>query len=694
MTISSPTPSSWHIAAGRTSYAIALDDDGRLRLLHWGRSISDADVARMAARPDDVFVLASTYTPRVTDELSFPDGVDQRIPTVSAEFASGSRGLRLAVSDTWWDETTLRISLVDFAQGFEVVLWYRAESGSEVIERWAELSNLSSAPVAVVTAHSCALALPRRVRRVSYLAGRWAADPRWTQSELPEGRFELAESGGYAGHRAKPWFAVDDGNATEDDGEVWSASLAWSGSWRLAIERTVHEGWHAVMGMAQADFRYTLDAGERLTLPAVALVHSREGFGGMSRRWHDYQRESVLRDTLPRPVLFNSWEATMFDIDEGGQMDLAARAAEIGCELFVVDDGWFRGREDETGGLGDWEPDPAKFPRGLRPLAEEVRSLGMDFGLWIEPEMVSPGSDLMREHPDWVYAFPGLDHVTMRHQLVLNLARADVREHVWQTIDRLLREVSISYLKWDFNRPITQAGWAGHPNAQRVWIDHVRALYTILDRLRAEHPAVRIEACAGGGGRTDLGMLAHVDQVWTSDDTDPYDRLALQHGFTHGFAPNAMSSWVTASPSLLNNRQSSLTYRFHVAMCGVLGIGDDIRAWTAEETAVATKLILWYKANRDTIQNGTVSRLAFSPELTAVQYESADRETVVVFAFGHARRFATRAEKIRLKVSDEAGLYLDEHGRPFGGSELNAVGLGVELSGDLDSTVTRLRKVS
>ena len=342
-----------------------------------------------------------------------------------------------------------------------------------------------------------------------------------------------------------------------------------------------------------------------------------------------------------RPVLYNSWEATGFDVNEADQEALAEKAASIGVERFVMDDGWFGQRKDDHAGLGDWYVNPQKFPHGLKPLIDKVHSLGMDFGLWVEPEMVNPDSDLYRKHPDWVLNFPGRPRTEGRHQLVLNLARPDVRAYVYGFLDKLLSENDIAFLKWDYNRNWSEPGWPAAPLAEQkeVYVKYVENLYSILAELREKHPHVEIESCSGGGARVDLGILRYTDEVWPSDNTDPFDRLSIQDGFTYAYSPGLMMAWVTDSPNWMNNRSTSLEYRFLSSMQGSLGIGANLNKWTPEDFATAKKLVAEYKAVRATVQDGALYRL-ISPlggsEYSVTESVARDGHEAVVFAFLHS----------------------------------------------------------
>lgn len=675
----------WNLKTARSSYVVSVGTDGRLENLHWGVPLSDEEADSLHT-PTDFGIFPSSFSASSGDEVSSRDGRDLRTPSLDFTFPDGSRVVNLKFAEAQADGDTLSLVMTDVRREIDVILTYDIFPEQDVIRRGCRIVNRSSDTVRLSAVSGVDLKLPRRAKRITYLPGRWAADPQLAQTPLIDGITQLEGRGGFTGHRSKPWFAVDDGTANETFGEVWSASLMWSGSWKLAVERTTVEELHAQLGIHEDGLLVDLAPGESMDAPNVVLTYSAAGFGGVSDNWHDFVRDEVLRSSEPRPVLFNSWEAHMFDVNESTQLELAQRAAEIGCELFVVDDGWFRGRNDEHGGLGDWYHDPRKFPAGLLPLSRRVHSLGMKFGLWVEPEMVSPRSDLFREHPDWIYTAGGETPVEMRGQLVLDLGRAEVRRHIRQTLERLITDNELDYLKWDFNRPITVAGDAARSGGVVVR-DHVRHLYEVLDEIREKFPHLLIEGCAGGGARADYGMLSHTDLVWPTDNTDPLDRIELQRAFSFAFPANVTSSWVTGSPSLLNGRVSSLEFRFHVAMCGVLGVGDDITLWDDADLELARRMVGLYKRNRDLVQNGRLSRLFLSEDSSAVQYNDHAATRAIVFAFAHGRAFGRRIENLRLRNLMPNAWYRTNDGRRYSGRMLASVGLPVDLTGDLASTV-------
>jgi alpha-galactosidase len=352
-----------------------------------------------------------------------------------------------------------------------------------------------------------------------------------------------------------------------------------------------------------------------------------------------------------------------------------------------MDDGWFGARRDDHAGLGDWDPYPGAFPDGLKPLADEVHGLGMAFGLWVEPEMVNPDSDLYRAHPEWVLHFPHRHRTELRQQLVLNFARPDVAAWAFDWLDRLVADNDVDYLKWDMNRPFTEAGWPDEPGGRgdRLWYDHVRAYHALLDRLRAAHPRLRVEACSGGGGRVDPAVLARTDQVWISDNTDAADRLTIQHGYTQLYPVRTMAAWVTDVPNQQTGRSVPLRFRFHSAMSGVLGVGGDLTRWRPEELKEAEQLITDYKAVRPLVQHGELYRLRPPGDLqglTAVQYVSADADAseTAVFGWLPQPRFGLPPAPVRLAGLPRAAHYRDARtGRVHSAAVLLERGLDLPL---------------
>ncbi|WP_075731833.1 alpha-galactosidase [Streptomyces acidiscabies] len=680
----------WLLSGPTSSYALHLTERGELLHLHWGPAIALAAAEALAAVP---LPHGSSFESALDGREEYPVEGGPRFtrPALSVR-TPARRGTEWAFESYEADGNELRLAFRD--GGLTVALHYRMRG--DVVERWAVLGNDGAEPLELLRADSATWTLPHREGwRLSQLHGRWAAESRLTRTQLTYGEKVIGSRRGHTGHPHLPWVALDT-DATEETGEVFTTALGWSGSWRIAVAQLPDARVQITGGAGHDDSGLLLLAdGDSFTTPVFAALWSDGGYGGASRAWHAYQREHVIPDAHEnRPVLFNSWEATTFDISEEQQLVLARKAADIGVELFVVDDGWFGKRVSDRAGLGDWTPNPDRFPQGLKPLADQVHGLGMQFGIWVEPEMVNPDSDLYRAHPDWVQFQEGRTRSEFRNQLMLNLAREDVQEYLWEQLDTLLSSAPIDYVKWDFNRCFTDAGWPGDPYPQRLWVDHVRALYRLLDRLRAAHPGVAFESCSGGGGRIDLGILSRTDQVWTSDNTDPLDRLAIQHGFSQIHPARVMAAWVTDSPNTqLNHRVSSLKFRFVSSFAGVLGVGGDLSEWTDAELAEAREWVDLYKKIRPVVQQGDLYRLR-APEggLSAVQYVRGD--DTVVLAWLQAQHYGEPVPAVRLRGLDATASYeCLETGEIHRGAVLVHHGLRTGLSGDLDAAVFRLRRI-
>jgi alpha-galactosidase len=680
----------WLLTGPRSSYALRLTENDELLHLHWGPRITLADAEELAARQELPYW---PFEAPVDGHEEYPVEGGPRFtrPALSVR-TEERRGTEWTFQAYEADGDELRLRFLD--DGLRITLHYRMRD--DVVERWVTLANEGTA-VELLRADSATWTLPRREEswRLSQLHGRWAAESRLTRGELTYGEKVIGSRRGHTGHQHLPWVALDT-DATEEHGEVYGCALGWSGSWRIAVAQ-LPDARVQITGGAGYDESglLRLEAGETFTTPVFAALWSDGGHGGASRAWHAYQRAYVIPDAdRDRPVLFNSWEATEFDISEEQQRALAERAAAIGVELFVVDDGWFGARTSDRAGLGDWTPNPDRFPEGLKPLADQVHALGMQFGIWVEPEMVNPDSELYRAHPDWAQFQPGRKRTELRNQLVLNLARPDVQEYLWEKLDTLLSSAPIDYVKWDFNRCFTDAGWPGEEYPQKLWVEHVHAYYALLDRLRAAHPGVAFESCSGGGGRIDLGVMSRTDQVWTSDNTDPLDRLAIQHGFSHIHPARVMAAWVTDSPNnQLNGRVSSLRFRFVSSMAGVLGVGGDLTRWSDEELAEAREWVELYKEIKPVVQRGDLYRLRPpSGGLSAVQYVHGDE--VVVLACLQAQHYGEPLPPLRLRGLDPAATYeCRETGELHRGAVLLHHGLRTGLRGDYDAKVVRLRRM-
>ncbi|MGW4677385.1 alpha-galactosidase [Micromonospora taraxaci] len=686
----------WTLRGAHTEYTVTVPAHGRwLELAAWGpHGVSDGPSPVAYDGPVPFLTTGDAAPIEYATDADRPfTGADLVVET-----SNGQRRVGFVHTDARVDadQRELAVAFADPVTGLRATVHYQVPAGTDVVQRWVELTNDGTDALRVVRAGSGGFCVPTpHGALLSHQWGQWAQEFQLSHVELGHGTFSIGSSQGVPGHLHVPWLAVRD--TADPAGSAWGLGLAWTGSWEISAERDTGGLTRVRAGRHLVDGPLELASGESLTLPVVTGAYSPDGLDGLARVWHTHQRLLAGDRLTPRPVLYNSWEATYFTVEAESQLALARIAAELGVETFVVDDGWFVGRNDDTAGLGDWTPDPAKFPAGFDAFIADVRALGLNFGLWVEPECVNPKSTLYAEHPDWVYSVDGRPLTPVRNQYLLDLGRPEVAEFVHSTVDGLLRRYDIDYLKWDFNRPRTEPGRPGGIAPLDLDGAHVANLHRIYERLRRDHPGVLIEACAGGGARTDLAMAARADVFWPSDNTGPLDRLAIQYGFLHANAPHLLSSWVTDAPGLFDNRPRSLAFRFVLAMAGVLGIGADIRAWTPDERAEAADWIARYKEIRDVVTHGEVHLIGGPDQARcAVQYTAPDESQVVVLAWHTGRLdgaglLPSRPVRLPLRGLDPAARYRhgDQH---YSGSHLATVGLPVHWSATHDADLIVLTR--
>ncbi|MGA1079098.1 MAG: alpha-galactosidase [Steroidobacteraceae bacterium] len=452
---------------------------------------------------------------------------------------------------------------------------------------------------------SLSLPLPAWATHLRHFSGRWAREMRSTVTCLTRGPSVSGSSqGGRSGFGGGQWLLIEEQDTGEHHGRCLGLHLAWSGDYEWRIERADNGRLQVTLGARLDPGEIRLGTDRGFDAPPALLAFSSAGRSGLAQLFHRHVQEGVLPTSTrgkPRKVHLNTWEACGFGQSPARLEGLVEEAASLGVERFVLDDGWFGSREDDRSSLGDWQPRPDVFPHGLGPFAERVRSRGMDLGLWVEPEMVSPDSDLYRLHPDWCLHVPGAERATQRHQLVLDLTRAEVADDLFRKLDQLVSEADLAYLKWDHNRPLFPR--AGRAHAQTL------ALYALLDRLRARHPALDIETCASGGGRVDYALLSRCHRVWPSDNNDPIERLPTLQGWLQ-FLPLAVCGHhVGPDPNPITGRSVSMHFRSRVAVFGHYGIEADPGTMTAADRAVLAAHIALYKHWRDVLHAGTLHSL-------------------------------------------------------------------------------------
>ena len=623
-----------------------------------------------------------------------PDGrgagaVDLRF--VSADVLEGKPPLR-GLPATFGDEgRTLRLTLRDDLTGLEAELLYTIFDDCDAVVRSARLKNTGSQELTVTRAMSLCLDLPDDQWELITLNGAWAREREIYRRPLTPGEQGVSTRCGASGLQQSPFLALTRPHATEDQGEVLGASLIYSGNFAASVTVHQHHTARLLLGINDRDFAWRLLPGETFQTPEAALVYSAEGMGGMSRAFHRLWQNHLLPRRwvrAHRPVLLNSWEAAYFDIDEEKLLSIAACAAQAGVELLVMDDGWFGHRDDDTSSLGDWRPHPGKLPGGLRGIGEKIRAMGLQFGIWMEPEMVSPDSDLYRAHPDWTLHVPGREPITSRNQLLLDLSRPDVQDFVYDSVSRVLRESGAQYLKWDMNRNYANIGSAFLPPDRQKELPHrcILGLYAVLERVTRAFPRMLIEGCAAGGGRFDAGMLYYAPQFWCSDNTDALSRCRIQYGTSLVFPLSTMGSHVSAVPNHQTGRVTPLDTRFALAVCGCFGYELDPRKLSEEERAEIRRQVDFAYETEELRLNGALHRLLspFDGNDTAWIIVSPDK-TKALFLLVRERALPnTFPPLVKLKGLDPARIYtIRQTGEAFRGDELMTAGLCCPLpSGD------------
>ena len=627
----------------------------------------------------------------------------------------------------------VRRATVEYADNahpsFRAVQHFVAHRDCDVFETWVELRHGEAGPVALSRMDSFCLemsGLGDRFHLLS-LSGQWASEANVAEDELLRGREVVlgARSGVHDAWENAPAFLLSIGPApaTEEAGTVLAGALCWSGAWEMRLRHEWSRELKISAGAANLSGPYILEPGRTLALPKFVFTWSERGKGHASRSLHAWARRHLLpHGDAPRPVVFNSWEGVGFGLSETRLVAMMDGAKALGAECFVVDDGWFgRGafaRNDAGRGLGDWTHDPAKFPRGLAPLARAAKARGLKLGLWFEPEMADVESELLRAHPDWALRAPGRPLRRQRGggQVALDLPNPAVRDAVFSSIDATIRAVpGLAYVKLDANAEIANFGspWLGPERQGNLWFDFTAGFYDILSRLRAAHPDIVFQACASGGGRADFGALAFADEFWASDNTGAQQRVLIQWGWSLFHPACAVAAHVTTSPNRHTHRASSLKYRFDAAFSGRLGIELRPEELTTEETAFARRCVADYRRLRPVIQGGDIHRIAspYEGDHAALAFISPDRRRAVVTVCGLSRKASDgrlaplripgldpaaryRIREINLAVSGEARnaeeLHIAFSGKTFSGAALAAAGIPFDLGPGDDSFVLEL----
>ena len=686
----------FHLQGRNISYIMAVDSFGNLIHIHYGRKLHDKDYDKTntkyvnwAAYDENNITLENTQ-----QEYPSYGHTDLRNPAYTVKNVDGNSISQLKYKDTIKENyipeiegmpslfignksaQTLEITLEDKISGVEVVLSYSVFDDYDVILRNTRIHNISDSTIEIDSAYSANLDIAKGNYDLIYFSGGWGREREFCRSEIQQGaKIDISNARGGSGHTLNPFIMVSEHNADEDKGNVYGFSLIYSGNHSSMIECDQYGNIRVQQGINPFMFKWTLEKGESFVTPQCVMCYSENGIGGLSRELNDVYRTNLCRSKWAdkdRPILINNWEATYFDFDEDKLLSIAKRAKEAGVELFVLDDGWFGTRNDDFSGLGDWTVNYDKLPSGIDGLAKKINDIGLKFGLWFEPEMVNPDSDLYRAHPDWAISVPNRISSLSRNQLILDLSRDDVCDYIITAVSDVLKSANIEYVKWDMNRPMTDMPYEGYNHKYTL------GFYKIMDAITGAFPNILFEGCSGGGGRFDAGVLAYIPQIWTSDNSDAAARLKIQYATSMGYPVSAISAHVTAVPNHQNGRITSLKMRADTAYAGVFGYELDITKMSDTELAEIKKQVETDKKLRTLMRTGDFYRILSPYETNYCSWEMVSKDKKEVF-FYSAKIFSVANShdiRIKLKGLDAEAKYMDTvTGEVYGGDELMYYGV-------------------
>ena len=625
-----------------TTYAFGIIPSGQMEHLYYGeRIILDSEeeavvlMEKRACPPGNAVCYSLEYTNFTLEDIrlemsSYGKG-DIREPFIEVTHSDGSYTSDFVFSDAVikhgktafetlpgsYEENDLVDELVitmkDANYDLTLELHYYAFLNHDVISRSAKLINTSDHPITLERLMSTQLDFETADWTLSTFHGAWAREMKRFDVSVNAGKFVNDTYCGCSSNRANPFIMLSKADTIEDRGSCYGLNLIYSGNHYEAVEVSAYGKTRVVCGINPKSFQFHLAPGELFEAPEAVMTYSKNGFNGMSQNMHAFVRECIVRGAWKkktRPVLLNSWEAAYFDINESKLLKLAKAGKEAGVELFVMDDGWFGTRDDDTQSLGDWYPNTKKLPNGVAGLAEKVNDLGLDFGIWVEPEMVNVNSDLYRAHPEWVMEIPGKPHAESRNQRILDFANPEVVEYMTKQMENVFSSGNIAYVKWDMNR-IFSDYYSQHLPAERqkeVAHRYMMGLYKMLESLNKSFPHILFEGCASGGNRFDLGMLCYFPQIWASDDTDAIYRVSGQTGYSYGYPMSTVSAHVSDCPNHQTLRNTPMATRFQVAAFGVLGYECNLCEMKKEEVKDIKEQIALYKKWREVLQFGNFYR--------------------------------------------------------------------------------------
>ena len=717
----------FNLSTSKTSYVLKVLDSNHVAHVYWGKKIKAKNLdyvlrsknwGSFLTNTDNIDDFMLEMTPQ---EYPGYGSTDLRTPAVELQFSDGTsatdfryeshniyvgknklNNLPATYVEDENEAMTLELTLVDSLKNVKLILSYSVFEEFDAITRSVKIINESNEDVNINRVLSANVDYRDSDYELLQLSGAWARERHIIRKEIRSGSQSIESRRGSSSHAQNPFMALVRKDTTEQHGEVYGFSLIYSGNFLANVEVDMYENARVQIGINPFDFTWLLKSKEEFTAPEAVLVYSNEGLTGMSHIYNCLYGKRLCkgkyRDEV-RPILINNWEATYFDFNETKIKEIAREATNLGMELFVLDDGWFGKRDDDNSSLGDWFVNEEKLKGGLNQLATEINEMGLQFGLWFEPEMVSPISELYKEHPDWCIHIPGRNRSEARRQLILDYSREDVCNYIIEKISEVLSSAPISYVKWDMNRNMSEIGSAKLPaNRQReVAHRYILGLYKVLEEITTRFPDVLFESCSGGGGRFDPGMLYYMPQTWTSDNTDAIERLKIQFGTSMVYPNASIGCHVSAVPNHQVDRITPIETRGVVAMSGNFGYELDITKLPESEKEIIKEQVKLYKEIRETIQFGKCYRLSspFENNDIAWMFISKDCEEIIVSFVRTLAKPNSKFISLKLVGLDESLKYeiLGEN-IIVGGDELMNIGLNVpELKGDYQAKMWRLKKV-
>ncbi len=704
----------FHLETTNNSYNIEIYKGKYLRHIYWGRKIREINNYDQKFDYVPAFLTDSEYPTNVllesiSQEFGQEGSGDFRRPTISVYNETGRpydvleyngheiikgkpeiNGLpsaRIIADD---NVETLKLYLKDPESEIKIELLYTVYYDYDVITRSMNVTNCTGKKIDINSIMSFTLDLPssndgEQLELIS-LEGNWARERHIDRGPLRMGITSLSSNRGSSSHELNPFCALVNPSTDEGRGDVWSFSLIYSGNFLLEVEKTHTDMLRVTGGINPDTFNWVLEPGDKFSTPEAVFVYSDSGLNGMSKIYHKFYRERLIPlefSDKERPVLINNWESTYFDFDHDKILSIVSKAKESGIELFVLDDGWFGERNGDKLGLGNWEVNEKKLVKGLEGLCEDINKEGLQFGLWVEPEMVNIDATIIKENPSWILGSYKKNPSQSRNQYVLDLVNPDVVDWLIETFVEIFSKTNIVYVKWDMNRYLTEQFSEFLPNNRKSETAHryVLGLYRLMDALVKKYPKILFEGCSGGGGRFDAGMLYYMPQYWTSDNTDAIARLKIQYGTSLIYPLVTMGSHVSACPNHQLNRTTPMETRINVAMSGNLGFELDLNDTTDEELKLVKDAVQFYKENRRLIQFGEFYRLRspFKGELTSWMFINEDRSEFIVFWFLNRAEICYSGQKLKLPYVNESLIYNCKDGSFFSGEELKYRGLELPL---------------